>query len=136
MALGLVYLMLVRVLSGLALLARSDAAKDVEILTPRHEVTVLRRTNPPTNIPRSGGRPAGTGNHRSAPWVPADRKLPARTLPAPWPRRPPRGRQSCGGIGVICAAPHRGADQQQLPDPVGAENRVTVPDQRLPGWRT
>ena len=46
MAFGLVYLMLVRVLSWLALLARSDAAKDVEILTLRHEVAVLRRTNP------------------------------------------------------------------------------------------
>jgi hypothetical protein len=38
--------MLVRVLSWLALLARSDAAKDAEILTLRHEVTVPRRTNP------------------------------------------------------------------------------------------
>jgi putative transposase len=45
-ALGLLYLMLVRVLSRLALLARSDTAKDAEILTPRHEVAVLRRTNP------------------------------------------------------------------------------------------
>jgi hypothetical protein len=44
-AFGLVYLMLVRVLSWLALLARSDAAKDVEILTLRHEVAVLRRTH-------------------------------------------------------------------------------------------
>ena len=35
-----------RVLGCLALLARSDAAKDVEILTLRHEVAVLRRTNP------------------------------------------------------------------------------------------
>ena len=33
-------------LSWLALLARSDGAKDVEILTLRHEVAVLRRTNP------------------------------------------------------------------------------------------
>jgi transposase InsO family protein len=45
MALGLVYLMLVRVLSWLALLARSDTAKDAEILTLRHELAVLRRTN-------------------------------------------------------------------------------------------
>ena len=37
--------MLVRVLGLLALLARSGAAKDVEILTLRHEVAVLRRTN-------------------------------------------------------------------------------------------
>ena len=45
MALGLTYLVLVRVLSWLALLARSDTAKDVEILILRHEVAVLRRTN-------------------------------------------------------------------------------------------
>jgi putative transposase len=38
--------MLVRVLSWLALLAHSDTAKDAEILTLRHEVAVLRRTNP------------------------------------------------------------------------------------------
>jgi len=49
-ALGLVYLMLVRVLSWLALLARSDTAKDAEILTLRHEVAVLRRTNPRPNM--------------------------------------------------------------------------------------
>jgi hypothetical protein len=38
--------MFARVLSWLALLARSDAAKDVEILVLRHEVAVLRRHNP------------------------------------------------------------------------------------------
>jgi hypothetical protein len=37
--------MIVRMLSWLALLARSGTAKDVEILTLRHEVAVLRRTN-------------------------------------------------------------------------------------------
>src|SRR5690242_3967264 len=37
--------MLVRLLSWLALPARSDTAKDVEILILRHEVAVLRRTN-------------------------------------------------------------------------------------------
>jgi hypothetical protein len=38
--------MLARVLSWLALLARTDAAKDVEILILRHEVAVLRRHDP------------------------------------------------------------------------------------------
>ena len=37
--------MLVRVLSWLALLPHSHAAKDVEILVLRHEVAWLRRTN-------------------------------------------------------------------------------------------
>ena len=46
MGLRLAYLMLARVLSWLALLARSDATKQVEILVLRHEVAVLRRHNP------------------------------------------------------------------------------------------
>jgi putative transposase len=46
LALRLAYLMLAHVLSWLTLLARSDAAKDVEILVLRHEVAVLRRRNP------------------------------------------------------------------------------------------
>ena len=46
MAFRLTYLTLARVLSWLALDARSDAAKDVEILVLRHEVAVLRRHHP------------------------------------------------------------------------------------------
>ena len=45
MAFRLAYLMLARVASWLALLARADAAKNVEILVLPHEVAVLRRTN-------------------------------------------------------------------------------------------
>jgi putative transposase len=39
----LVYLMLCRSIQLLALLARGDAAKDLEILVLRHQLTVLRR---------------------------------------------------------------------------------------------
>ena len=46
MVLRLGYLALSRVLSWLALLPRSDATKDVEILLLRHEVAMLRRGNP------------------------------------------------------------------------------------------
>jgi putative transposase len=45
-AVRLALLTLAHVLSWLALLARSDTAKDAEILTLRHEVAVLRRTTP------------------------------------------------------------------------------------------
>jgi hypothetical protein len=43
MALRFAYLAAVRVLGWLALLARSDRAKDVEILILRHQVAVLQR---------------------------------------------------------------------------------------------
>ena len=42
----LLYLIFVRVCDWLILLGRSSASKDVELLVLRHEVAVLRRTNP------------------------------------------------------------------------------------------
>jgi putative transposase len=43
---GLIYRCFTVVLSWLALLARSSAARDAELLVLRHEVAVLRRANP------------------------------------------------------------------------------------------
>ena len=43
MLIRLIYIFLVRVSGWLILLARSDAAKDAEILVLRHEIFVLRR---------------------------------------------------------------------------------------------
>jgi hypothetical protein len=42
----LIYRLLVTVFSWLAMLARSSASKDAELLALRHEVAVLRRVNP------------------------------------------------------------------------------------------
>jgi hypothetical protein len=81
---------LVRVLSWLALLARSDTAKDDEILVLRHEVAVLRRTNP---------RPTLTWLDRAM-LSSLSRLLPCgcpklRALPLTWSLR------SCGWQGMI-----------------------------------
>ncbi len=46
MALRLLYLIFLRLVGLLVLLGRSSASKDIELLVLRHEVAVLRRSNP------------------------------------------------------------------------------------------
>jgi putative transposase len=46
MALRLLYLIFLRLVGLLVLLDRSSESKDVELLVLRHEVAVLRRSNP------------------------------------------------------------------------------------------
>ena len=91
MALRLAYLTVVRVLSWLALLARSDTTNDVEILVLRHEVAVLPATQPTPNPdlgrPRNPQRAEQTGTHAASPAaarVAKDLAAMARS-----PRRPP-----------------------------------------------
>src|SRR4029450_3933653 len=96
-------MLLARVLSWPALLARSNAAKDVEILALRHEVAVLRRHNPrprlswpdrallsalsrliPANLRRLRARPPRLARAGPAPRAPRRWTYPRRQ-----PGRPP-----------------------------------------------
>jgi hypothetical protein len=87
----LAYLTLCRSIQLLVLLARGDAANDLEILVLRHQLAVLRRQTPRPRM------------------EPADRALLAavsRVLPAPAGRASSCSqRRCCAGIGAWLPAP-------------------------------
>lgn len=58
----MLYLIFVRLAGWMALLARSAASKDAELLVLRHEVAVLRRQNPKPKLdcPEASGHPTAT----------------------------------------------------------------------------
>ena len=49
----LLYLIFIQLLSWLLLLSRTPASKHIELLVLRHEVAVLRRTNPKPHLDRA-----------------------------------------------------------------------------------
>ena len=49
-SLRLLYLIFDRFLDWLLLLSRTPASKDIELLVLRHEVAILRRTNPKPHL--------------------------------------------------------------------------------------
>jgi putative transposase len=101
----LLYLIFIKLLGWLMLLGRTSSAKDLELLVLRHEVAVLRRTNPrpPPGLGRPSPvrRPAPTptrGAARSSPDHPGHGLAVASSpgdqevdLPEPW-RSPTRRR--------------------------------------------
>jgi hypothetical protein len=93
----LAYLTLCRSIQALALLARGDAAKDLEILVLRHQLTVLRRhvarpgSSPPTapcsrrsagHYPELAGRASSSSPRRCWAGIAASSRAPGPT--APW----------------------------------------------------
>jgi len=88
-SLRLLYLIFVQVLRLVLLLGRATSTKDVELLVLRHEVAVLRRTNP---------RPRLDWADRAV-FAALIRRLPTRLRDHRLVTRAP----SCAGTGASCA---------------------------------
>ena len=105
MSLRLLYLIFWQVLGLVLLMGRSSVTKDVELLVLRHEVAVLRRTNP---------RPRMDWADRAV-FAALVRRLPACCVLIAWSLRT----RSCAGIAVSFA------DDGPIPTgPVGRRSRT------------
>ena len=82
-SLRLLYLILTGLLNWLALLGRATSSKDIELLVLRHEVAVLRRTNPKPRLDWAD----------RALFAVLTRRLPRCCVVTAWLPRP----RSCGG---------------------------------------
>jgi len=119
----MLYLIFVRLASWMALLARSAASKDAELLVLRQEVAVLRRQHPKPKLdwadravpaaltrllPRSLRRCRLVTPDTLLRWHPAAGPL-AVDLPSPGRtpacRCPPRGADRADGAGEPCGVP-------------------------------
>jgi hypothetical protein len=108
--LRLLYLIFDRLLGRLLLLARTPAAKDIELLVLRHEVAVLRRANPTPHLD----------------WV--DRAVFRRADPS---ATPGTARPSPGHSGHDPAlAPPSGRQEVDLPEPVRSPTLSMTPSPR------
>jgi putative transposase len=92
----LLYLIFIQLLGWLMLLGRTSSAKDLELLVLRHEVAVLRRTNPRPRLDRAD-RAVLAGLIRRLPAVLRGHRLVTPATVLRWHRRLVRtgGTQSC-----------------------------------------
>jgi len=88
--LRLLYLVFQHMLGLLLLIGRTSSTKDVELLVLRHEVAVLRRTNPRPRLDRAD---------RAVFSPPSSGGCPRGCAPIVWS---PRAR-SCAGTAISCA---------------------------------
>jgi putative transposase len=95
-SLRLLYLIFSQLLSWLTLLPRASSYKDVELLVLRHEVAVLRRTNPRPHLDWAD-RAFFTALIRQLPTVLLENRLVTPATVLRWHRRLVRtgGTQSC-----------------------------------------
>src|SRR6187200_3376400 len=109
-SLRLVYLIFDRLIHWLSLLGRTTSSKDIELLVLRHEVAVLRRTNP---------RPRLDWPDRAV-FAALIRRLPT-CLRGHRLVTPPR---SCGGTAAWCARAERKAATEPSAGARGAGGRA------------